>query len=98
MVAMVFMVAMVTDITLPRIAVDGEVLAKTSSKAKSSDPSWNEVFTLYILSGHKIGLTIFHNAIVPPDPFISHTDLDLCEMMELPPNELWVSYNTVIQY
>ena len=65
-------------------------MGKTSAKARSSDPNWNEVFILYISSGHKISLTIFHKAMVPPDPFIAHADLDLDEMMQMPPNDLWV--------
>ena len=28
--------------------------------------------------------------MVPPDPFIAHADLDLDEMMQMPPNDLWV--------
>ncbi|XP_063684266.1 protein kinase C-like 1B isoform X4 [Bolinopsis microptera] len=79
-----------------RVSVDGEVLGKTAAKPKTTNPVWNEIFTLYILAGTKLGMTIFHKtpslaqALVPPDPFIAHIDIDLDELSGMPPNEIWL--------
>jgi Ca2+-dependent lipid-binding protein len=47
-----------------RVSVDGEVLGKTAAKPKTTSPVWNEIFTLYILAGSKLGMTIFHKVRV----------------------------------
>ena len=53
-----------------RVSVDGEVLGKTAAKPKTSNPVWNEIFTLYILAGSKLGMTIFHKVFLRMMAFI----------------------------
>ena len=38
----------------------------------------------------------FYQALVPPDPFIAHIDVDLDELSGMPPNEIWVSDTIVL--
>lgn len=73
-----------------RVSVDEDVLGKTAMKPKTINPVWNEVFTLYVLCGSKLGLTIFHKALMPPDPFIAHIDVEFEELQGMPPNEIWL--------
>ena len=53
-----------------RVSVDGEVLGKTAAKPKTSNPVWNEIFTLYILAGSKLGMTIFHKVLFKNDSIL----------------------------
>lgn len=54
------------------VNVDDILVAQTASKAKTPCPVWNEEFETDIENGQNLGITVFHNSIVPPDPFVAN--------------------------
>ena len=61
--------------------VDDVHIAQTSSKPKTSTPVWNEEFEREIENGETLGITVFHNAIMPPDPFVANSSVPFEEIM-----------------
>ncbi|KYQ54137.1 Protein kinase C epsilon type [Trachymyrmex zeteki] len=55
-----------------QLHVDEIKLARTSTKLRTSDPVWHEVFTHKVRKATELGLTIFHDAVLPPDYFIAN--------------------------
>lgn len=57
----------------PYISIDVDDLnfAKTTSKVKTCQPVWNEEFTTDVHNGQTLGMTVFHDAAIPPDEFIA---------------------------
>ncbi|XP_046343842.1 calcium-independent protein kinase C-like isoform X1 [Haliotis rufescens] len=54
------------------INVDELFVARTTSKAKTCRPIWNEDFVAEVHNGQNIGLTVFHDAAIPPDEFVAN--------------------------
>ncbi|KAL9954223.1 hypothetical protein ACROYT_G041728 [Oculina patagonica] len=63
------------------VHVDDVPIAQTTSKPKTSTPIWNEEFESDIENGETLGITVFHNAIMPPDPFVANSSVPL-DMLE----------------
>ncbi|CAH3111575.1 unnamed protein product [Porites lobata] len=63
------------------VNVDDVHIAQTTSKQKTSTPVWNEEFESEIENGETLGITVFHNAIMPPDPFVANSSVPLSEIM-----------------
>jgi len=77
-----------------QLDVDELHLARTTTKLKTSDPVWNESFIYEVQQAVFLGLTIFHDAVLPPDYFIANCNIpftelvkNLCEGI----NDFWVS-------
>lgn len=64
------------------IDFDEIYFGSTTSKAKTSNPYWMEEFVEDVHDAIRLGVTIFHKSIVPPDPFIAHVQVPLDELME----------------
>lgn len=47
-------------------------LDRSTTKQKTSDPSWNEYFIHEVHNAKNIGLTVFHDAAIPPDDFVAN--------------------------
>jgi Ca2+-dependent lipid-binding protein len=74
------------------IYVDEIFLAQTQAKGKTSTPHWEEAFEKFIDYGEILGLTVFHKAILPPDPFVANVTVPFEQLMnETPTDYLWVS-------
>ena len=63
------------------VNVDDRHIAQTTSKQKTSTPIWNEEFESEIENGETLGITVFHNAIMPPDPFVANKSVPFEEIM-----------------
>lgn len=73
------------------IYVDEIYLAQTQAKGKSSTPRWDEHFEKFIDYGEILGLTVFHKAILPPDPFIANVTISLETLVkEASSDSFWV--------
>lgn len=72
------------------VHVDDVLLAQTTSKPKTSTPIWNEEFESDIENGETLGITVFHNAIMPPDPFVANSSVPLEEIINSGTSDIWV--------
>lgn len=61
--------------------VDDVHIAQTTAKQKTSTPVWNEEFEREIENGETLGITVFHDAIMPPDPFVANSSVPFEEIM-----------------
>ena len=61
----------------PYIAIDIDDIqaARTTAKAKTFKPVWNEEFSIEVHNGQTIGMTVFHDAAIPPDEFVANCSL-----------------------
>lgn len=50
---------------------------RSSTKAKTFDPVWNEYFNHEVHNAKNIGLTVFHDAAIPPDDFVANCNIPL---------------------
>jgi novel protein kinase C epsilon type len=82
----------------PYVAIDVDEVAieSTSTKMKTKEPMWNETFTTDLLrKSEVVGLTVWHDATIPPDDFVANCSIslgDLIEKEEQPLHDLWVSH------
>lgn len=53
------------------IDIDEVFVARTSTKAKTMKPVWNEDFTTEVHNGQNVNLTVFHDSTIPPDEFVA---------------------------
>ena len=72
------------------VHVDEVLIAQTTSKAKTSTPIWNEEFESDIENGQTLGITVFHNSIIPPDPFVANSSVSLEEIITSGSSDIWV--------
>ncbi|KAG8036392.1 hypothetical protein G9C98_003714 [Cotesia typhae] len=61
--------------------VDQNRLNRTSIKAKTFDPVWNETFTHDVQAAVMLGLTVFHDAALPPDDFVANCRIPFEELV-----------------
>ncbi|XP_067012348.1 protein kinase C isoform X2 [Anabrus simplex] len=57
------------------IDVDENHLDRSSTKPKTFDPVWNECFVHEVQSAVNLGLTVFHDAAIPPDDFVANCSI-----------------------
>lgn len=77
-----------------QLDVDELHLARTTTKLKTSDPVWNECFIHEVQQAVFLGLTIFHDAVLPPDYFIANCNIPFTELVKNlyeGINDFWVS-------
>jgi len=72
------------------IDIDDVTFARTTTRAKTAKPSWNEDFTTEIHSGQSIGLTVFHDAAIPPDEFVANCNISFEDLVDKPTSDIWV--------
>ncbi|XP_011694303.1 PREDICTED: protein kinase C isoform X2 [Wasmannia auropunctata] len=65
-----------------QLDVDELHLARTTTKLKTSDPVWNESFIHEVQQAVFLGLTIFHDAVLPPDYFIANCNIPFTELVK----------------
>ncbi|XP_062621561.1 calcium-independent protein kinase C-like isoform X2 [Saccostrea cucullata] len=71
------------------VDVDDNEVARTTTKTKTLTPVWNENFVTEVHNGRTIGLTVFHDAAIPPDDFVANCSIPFEEIKEKS-NDLWV--------
>lgn len=82
-----------------QLDVDELHLARTTTKLKTSDPIWNESFIHEVQQAVFLGLTIFHDAVLPPDYFIANCNIPFTELVKNlyeGINDFWVSSPTCV--
>lgn len=57
------------------IDIDEVPVARTTTKSKTVNPVWNEDFVTEVHNGANIGLTVFHDAAIPPDEFVANCNI-----------------------
>lgn len=62
--------------------VDENHLNRSSTKPKTFDPVWNECFTHEIRDAITLGLTVFHDAALPPDDFVANCSIPFEELTQ----------------
>lgn len=74
----------------PYIAFDVDELhiARTTTKGKTSKPVWNEEFTAEVHNGQNFGLTVFHDAAIPPDDFVANCSLSFQDLKNQ--SDIWI--------
>lgn len=85
----------------PYVAVDVDEIHvdRSSTKQKTFKPVWNEFFTTEVHNGQNLGLTVFHDAAIPPDDFVANCNISFDELLnsakESGKNEsdVWVCYD-----
>ena len=68
----------------PYVAVDVDEVAveRTTTKAKTREPVWNETFTTDLFrNAENVGFTVFHDATMPPDDFIANCKIALSDLI-----------------
>ena len=73
------------------IDIDDVTIARTTTKPKTSKPTWNEDFTEEVHSGQNIGLTVFHDAAIPPDEFVANCTIAFEDIVDRSSSDIWVS-------
>jgi len=77
------------------VDIDDVTFARTTTRAKTAKPSWNEDFTTEIHSGQNIGLTVFHDAAIPPDEFVANCSISFEDLVDKPTSDIWVGFADV---
>ncbi|CAG0885001.1 unnamed protein product [Darwinula stevensoni] len=72
------------------IDVDEEHVNRTTAKAKTNRPTWDESFTYEVTNGQNIGLTVFHNAALPPDEFVANCNIPFEDLINKEHSDIWV--------
>ncbi|XP_066596502.1 protein kinase C [Prorops nasuta] len=63
-----------------QLDVDENHLNRTTTKPKTSDPVWNETFIHDVQDAVMLGLTVFHDAALPPDYFVANCSIPFEEL------------------
>lgn len=76
------------------IDVDENHLDRSTTKSKTSDPVWNEHFVHNVQSAVNLGLTVFHDAAIPPDDFVANCNISFEDLLQRDRDagDFWVSY------
>ena len=73
-------------------------LNNASSCSCMQDPTWNETFTTDLLrKAEVVGLTVWHDATIPPDAFVANCSISLADLIDKedqPLHDLWVSQSS----
>lgn len=63
---------------------------RSSTRAKSFDPVWNETFESEVINCTNLGLTVFHDAAIPPDDFIANVKIPIEDIINNEHSDIWV--------
>ncbi|XP_067206028.1 protein kinase C isoform X3 [Linepithema humile] len=64
-----------------QLDVDENHLDRSSTKPKTFDPVWNESFTIEVQNAAMLGITVFHDAALPPDYFVANCTIPFEELI-----------------
>nr|QNS30455.1 protein kinase C epsilon [Locusta migratoria] len=64
------------------IDVDESHLSRSTTKCKTFDPVWNEWFEHDVQGAVSLGLTVFHDAAIPPDDFVANCSIPFEELLQ----------------
>ncbi|CAG2208563.1 PRKCE [Mytilus edulis] len=85
-------VAKAVQLIDPYISIDLDDIHiyRTSTKPKTLKPVWNEDFHLEVHNGQTIGLTVFHDAAIPPDEFVANCFLSFDDIKDQKTRDMWI--------
>lgn len=72
------------------IDIDDIHFARTSTKPKTLKPVWNEDFHTEVHNGQTIGLTVFHDAAIPPDEFVANCLISFDGIKDQKSRDMWI--------
>ena len=72
------------------IDVDEQYINRSTSKSKTLCPVWNESFETECDNAQNVGLTIFHDAAIPPDVFVANCIIPFEDVGDKK-TDIWVS-------
>ncbi|XP_046402389.1 protein kinase C [Ischnura elegans] len=72
------------------IDVDENQFDRSSTKPKTCDPVWNENFTTEVQNAVNLGLTVFHDAAIPPDTFVANCSIPFEELAHRDHSDIWI--------
>lgn len=66
---------------------------RSTTKGKTFDPCWNEIFIHEVTNAKNIGLTVFHDAAIPPDDFVANCTIAFEDLAhrDKEQQDFWVS-------
>ncbi|XP_046444312.1 calcium-independent protein kinase C-like [Daphnia pulex] len=76
------------------IDIDEVHVHRTTTKQKTFCPTWNETFQSEVQSGTNLGLTVFHDAAIPPDDFVANCSISFDELINITKDansDIWVN-------
>ena len=67
---------------------------RSTTKGKTFDPCWNEIFIHEVNNAKNIGLTVFHDAAIPPDDFVANCTIPFEDLAhrDKEQQDFWVSW------
>ncbi|KOB68195.1 Protein kinase C, partial [Operophtera brumata] len=78
----------------PYVAIDADEhhLDRSTTKPKTFDPVWNETFIHEVHNVTSLGITVFHDAAIPPDDFVANCTIPLDDLMhrDKDASDFWV--------
>ncbi|KAJ0173402.1 hypothetical protein K1T71_010551 [Dendrolimus kikuchii] len=78
----------------PYVSIDADEhhLDRSSTKAKTFDPVWNETFQHEVHNVTSLGITVFHDAAIPPDDFVANCTIPFEDLMhrDKDASDFWV--------
>ncbi|XP_060805379.1 protein kinase C [Amyelois transitella] len=68
----------------PYVSIDADEqhIARSTTKPKTFDPVWNEHFTQDVHDVTSLGITVFHDAAIPPDDFVANCTILFADLMQ----------------
>lgn len=77
-----------------------KITDRSTTKAKTFDPSWNEYFIHEVTNAKNIGLTVFHDAAIPPDDFVANCTIPFEDLAhrDKEQQDFWVSITLLITW
>jgi len=75
------------------IDIDEVHVHRTTTKQKTFCPTWNESFLSEVQSATNLGLTVFHDAAIPPDDFVANCSISFDELINITKDhsDIWVN-------
>lgn len=70
---------------------------RSTTKPKTFDPVWNEYFVHEVHGATCLGLTVFHDASIPPDDFVANCTIPFEDLLARDRDavDFWVIYITI---
>ncbi|CAG7786524.1 unnamed protein product [Allacma fusca] len=72
------------------IAIDEIHFHRSTTKPKTYKPVWNETYDLDVHNASAVGLTVFHDAAIPPDIFVANCTISFEELIHKEHSDIWV--------
>ncbi|KAM3959304.1 protein kinase C [Aphomia sociella] len=78
----------------PYVSIDADEhhLDRSTTKPKTFDPVWNETFIHEVHNVSSLGITVFHDAAIPPDDFVANCTIPFEDLMhrDKEASDFWV--------